>query len=366
MPNNDATVLAFEKKLVPSDGYLYGTTWEEGRKADAIRRDPVLFKKYEEEQKKKPTEDRTPLYQASPLKIIPKSVRGTVSHRLKKTTDKALLKLNMDIANPNPQTVDACALGENQDTLRLNFTLKVLGGIEKPSACNGAAFNKSYPKVAQTYIAQEGFTELAKRYAINIANGRYLWRNRVGAEKIEVIVNAGDDKLLIFNATEFPLHSFESNNPDLQALTNKIADALSGKLPYLLIAIEAYALVGKAQEVYPSEELVLDKGKGDKSKILYHVNGVAAMHSQKIGNAIRTIDTWYPDYAAANIGPIAIEPYGAVTNLGKAYRTSKEEADFYTLFDRFALGESLAEKTQEHYVMAVLVRGGVFGQSGKD
>ena len=22
------TVLAFEKKLVPSDGYLYGTTWE--------------------------------------------------------------------------------------------------------------------------------------------------------------------------------------------------------------------------------------------------------------------------------------------------------------------------------------------------
>lgn len=72
------------------------------------------------------------------------------------------------------------------------------------------------------------------------------------------------------------------------------------------------------------------------------------------------------NFDEAQIGPIAIEPYGAVTNLGKAYRTPKDKADFYTLFDRFALGESLADKAQEHYVMAVLVRGGVFGQSGKD
>ncbi len=334
---NDATVLAFEKKLVPSDGYLYGTNWVERHQA-------------------KPTA----------LKLIEKSVRGTISNRLKPAIQNDPLKLNAEVEKPNLQKVDACALGENQDTLHLNFTLKILGGVEKPSACNGAAFNESYPKVAQAYIEQEGFTELAKRYAINIANGRYLWRNRVGAEKIEVIVNTGDDQPLTFNAAEFSLRDFESTNPHLQTLTNKIADALSGKLPYLLIAVDAYALVGKAQDVYPSEELVLDKGKGDKSKILYHVNDVAAMHSQKIGNALRTIDTWYPDYATANIGPIAIEPYGSVTNLGKAYRTPKDKADFYTLFDRFALGESLADKTQEHYVMAVLVRGGVFGQSGKD
>jgi CRISPR-associated protein Csy3 len=334
---NDATVLAFEKKLVPSDGYLYGTNWDERHQA-------------------KPTA----------LKLIEKSVRGTISNRLKPAVQSDPLKLNAEVEKPNLQKVDACALGENQDTLRLNFTLKILGGIDKPSASNGVAFNQSYPKVAQAYIEQEGFTELAKRYAINIANGRYLWRNRVGAEKIEVVVNTGGEQSLTFNAKEFSLRHFDSVNPELQTLANKIADALSGKLPYLLIRVDAYALVGKAQEVYPSEELVLDKGKGDKSKILYQVNEVAAMHSQKIGNALRTIDTWYPDFEETQIGPIAIEPYGSVTNLGKAYRTPKEEADFYTLFDRFALGESLAEKAQEHYVMAVLVRGGVFGQSGKD
>jgi CRISPR-associated protein Csy3 len=95
---------------------------------------------------------------------------------------------------------------------------------------------------------------------------------------------------------EYPLHDFDQIDEKVQNLANQIAQALKGETPYLLIKVEAYALVGKAQEVYPSEELVLDKGKGDKSKILYQVNDVAAMHSQKIGNALRTIDTWYPEF----------------------------------------------------------------------
>jgi CRISPR-associated protein Csy3 len=58
-----------------------------------------------------------------------------------------------------------------------------------------------------------------------------------------------------------------------------------------------------------------------------------------------------------------VEPYGAVTNLGKAYRNPQAKADFFTLFDRFARGDTLDTKDDEHYVMAVLVRGGVFGES---
>jgi CRISPR-associated protein Csy3 len=58
-------------------------------------------------------------------------------------------------------------------------------------------------------------------------------------------------------------------------------------------------------------------------------------------------------------------PYGAVTNLGYDYRNTKDKADFFTLFDQFARGEALTDKDSEHYVMAVLVRGGVFGESDK-
>ena len=55
-----------------------------------------------------------------------------------------------------------------------------------------------------------------------------------------------------------------------------------------------------------------------------------------------------------------------MTNLGKAFRNPKEKIDFYTLFDKYVMGDPLDNIDQEHYVMAVLVRGGVFGQSSKE
>jgi len=342
---NTASVLAFEKKLVPSDGYMYGTSWE-GRE------------------------------QVTPLNLQEKSVRGTISNRLpKKDLDAAAkdpMKLNQKVENPNLQRVDSCALGTEQDTLKLHFTLKVLGGVERPSACNNAAFNQSYKAAAKDYISREGFRELARRYAMNIASARFLWRNRVGAESIEVQVSALNENAQqqwIFDATQFSTRNFDANDANVNALAERIATALSSEDDFLMLDINCFAKVGKAQEVYPSEELVLDKGnsKSKKSKILYSVNEIAAMHSQKIGNALRTIDTWYPEFddQETSAGPIAIEPYGAVTNLGKAFRTPKDKKDFYTFFDKFARGENLGRLEDEHYVMAVLVRGGVFGESDK-
>ncbi len=343
MAKISASVLSFEKKLVCSDGYLYGTQWESR-------------------------------HQSIPLKLMEKSVRGTISNRLKPAIEKDPLKLDAEVEKPNLQKVDTCALGENQDTLKLYFTLKILGGIENPSACNCEAFKKSYMQAVKNYVTEEGFQELSKRYAMNIANARFLWRNRVGAEEIEVIVNVksksgekSDKKKQwkFSQAEQYSLRNFTYDDAKINELAEEIGKTLSSNHDHLLLEIETYAKVGNAQEVYPSEELVLDKGKGDKSKILYSVNETAALHSQKIGNALRTIDTWYPEFATAEIGPIAIEVYGAVTNLGKAYRRPRDKADFYNLFDRFATGEKLASKEQEHYVMAVLVRGGVFGQSAE-
>lgn len=336
---NTASVLAFEKKLVPSDGYMYGTSWDNRN-------------------------------QVTPLKLNEKSVRGTISNRLKPAVQKDPAKLNQEVEKPNLQTVDACALGTDQDTLKLHFTLKVLGGIHQPSACNNAIFNQSYAQAAKAYAEREGFKELGQRYALNIANARFLWRNRFGAESIEVQVkalNAGTEQEWVFNAIQYSPRDLEISDEKINTLGERIAQALASDDDFLMLDIVCFAKVGKAQDVYPSEELVLDKGKGNKSKILYEVDNIAAMHSQKLGNALRTIDTWYPGYDESDIsvGPIAIEPYGAVTNLGKAYRTPKDKKDFYTLFDNWARGGELESPEDEHYVMAVLVRGGVFGESDK-
>lgn len=332
-----ASVLAYEKKLVVSDGYMYGTTWEN---------------RYN---------------QAKALNLVEKSVRGTISNRLKPAIQNDPAKLNAEVEKPNLQRIDACALDMEQDTLKVTFSVKVLSGIEKPAACNNAVFARKYADAALKYINKTGFEELARRYALNLANGRFLWRNRLGAEKLEIRITA-KDKNWCFDGHSFSLRDFDGENAGLDELATIIAQTLSGKRDSLFIQVEAYALLGYGQEVYPSQELVFDKGKGEKSRVLYDVNDIAAIHSQKIGNAIRTIDTWYPGYDDddINVGPIAIETYGAVTNLGKAFRTPKDKADFYTLFDKYVMGEELDNLEQEHYVMAVLVRGGVFGQSSKE
>jgi CRISPR-associated protein Csy3 len=336
-----ASVLAFEKKLVPSDGYMYGTQWENRN-------------------------------ETTPLQLIEKSVRGTISNRLKAAIKNDPIKLNAEVEKANLQTVDACALAPEQDTLKLHFTLKVLGGVQQPSACNNVLFKQSYSSAVRDYTGKTGFTELGKRYAVNLANARFLWRNRIGAENVEVQVkalNKDSQQTWIFDATQFSTKHFNCDDSQVLELGERIAKALASEDDFLMLEINCYAQVGKAQEIYPSEELVLDKGnsKTKKSKILYSVNDIAAMHSQKIGNALRSIDTWYPEFedAEATAGPIAIEPYGAVTNLGKAYRTPKDKQDFYTFFDKWARGAELDRIEDEHYVMAILVRGGVFGESDK-
>lgn len=330
-----ATVLAFEKKLVPSDGFLYGTTWEQRHAIE------------------------------EPIPLVEKSVRGTISNRLKDSK-----KLNAKVESPNLQTVDSASLKLNQDTLKLRFTLKVLSGVQHPSVCNKEEHGRGISKMAEDYIQKSGFSTLAHRYATNIASGRFFWRNRVGAEKVEVIVRVKPSgETMTFDGYDYSLKNFDKHSPDLDQLSARIADALCGRISYLLLEIEACVLMGHGQEVYPSEELIFDKGngkKGKKSKVLYQVNGMAAMHSQKIGNALRTIDTWYPGYSASDFGPIAIEPYGAVTTLGKFFRDPKDKVDFYTLFDAWSTGTVPENETDKDYVMAVLVRGGVFGVSGKE
>ncbi|MCL7715816.1 type I-F CRISPR-associated protein Csy3 [Stenotrophomonas mori] len=330
-----ASVLAFERKLDPSDAVLHAGNWNDRSNAD----------------------------QWQPVTLREKSVRGTISNRLK-TKDQDPAKLDAAIEKPNLQTVDVAMLPANADTLKVQFTLRVLAGTGTPSACNNASYQAKLMQTVADYVAQNGFSELTSRYAANLANGRFLWRNRIGAEEVEVRVaqweNGAAKQTWTFDALALSLRSFDSGNADINALAQAIADGLAGRT-HVLLQVTAFVRAGAGQEVFPSQELILDRGRGDKSKTLYDVDGVAAIHSQKIGNALRTIDTWYPE--AADNGPIAVEPYGSVTTQGKAYRQPKEKQDFYNLLDAWVLKDKAPEVEQQHFVIATLVRGGVFGEA---
>ena len=346
MAKNDAlktaSVLAFERKLDPSDALLYAGLWE--------KRDQVET--------------------WGPVGIREKSVRGTISNRLK-TKEQDPAKLDAAIENPNLQTVDVAALPADADTLAVRFSLRVLDGAGIPSACNNADYQAKLKNAVTHYVETNGFETLARRYAHNLANGRFLWRNRIGAEQVEVQVKLLEQGAVAetwtFDALALSLKNFDATDAarsSLEALTARIVEGLNGARPVLLEVV-AFARIGPGQEVFPSQELILDRGRGDKSKTLYSVGDVAGIHSQKLGNAIRTVDTWYPqDEGGDDLGPIAVEPYGSVTTQGKAYRQPKQKADFYSLLDNWMIKDQVPSTEQQHFVMATLIRGGVFGEAG--
>ena len=330
-----ASVLAFERKLSNSAGVMYSGKWDDIETPGAW----------------------------SPLAIQSKDVRGTISNRLKSATASDPAKVDAEIQKANLQRVEVAALPFSADTLKVSFTLRVLGNLATPSACNDQAYQAALSEKINTYVEQSQFLELANRYAENLANGRFLWRNRVGAENVEVHVRhvqGGAVKASWrFDAHNYNLREFSSPNGDLAEMAEVIRLGLSGD-SFALLEVDAYCRLGVGQEVFPSQELVLDGGRDStKSKYLYQVDGVAAMHSQKIGNALRTIDTWYPD--AETFGPIAVEPYGSVTSRGTAYRQPKDKVDFYTLLDGWITKDKEPDLEQQHYVIAGLIRGGVYG-----
>ena len=331
-----ASVLAFERKLDPSDALFFSGSWDKRANSDAWRS----------------------------IGIRPKSVRGTISNRLK-AKDQDPAKLDAAIENPNLQKVDVAALPADADTLKVDFTLRVLGGTGTPSACNEEGYRNKLLSTVQSYVDNHGFGELAIRYASNLANGRFLWRNRMGAEQVEVtvsrLVEGRAESVWTFDSLSQSLRGFDARTGDVQALAELIAKGLAGQ-QHVLLQVTAFVRIGAGQEVFPSQELILDRSRGDKSKTLYEVSGVAAIHSQKIGNAIRTIDTWYD--GADEMGPIAVEPYGSVTTQGKAYRQPKQKMDFYSLLDGWILKDKVPPSEQQHFVIATLIRGGVFGDAG--
>jgi CRISPR-associated protein Csy3 len=337
-----ASVLAFERKLCNSDGLMYAGSWK-------YKNDESAWKS---------------------IKLRHKDVRGTISNRLKNPLTTDPLKLDADIQKANLQAVDVATLPFQADTLKLVFTLRVIGGLSQPTACNSQAYQSVLTNKIGVYLKEQQCQELSLRYAENIASGRFLWRNRMVAEEIEIRVSLieGDQvkNTWCFDGRQFSLRNFSVNkDQQILQLAETIRMGLLGE-SYVFLKIEAFARIGAGQEVYPSQELVRETGneKYKKSKILYSVDEVAAMHSQKIGNAIRTIDTWYPQ--ADELGPISVEPYGSVTNRGIAYRKPNEKMDFYTLLDGWIIKDKIPSIEQQHFVVACLIRGGVFGEKSKD
>lgn len=308
------SMLAFERKIEASDALMTAGNWDNLEK----------------------------LWVDTKVSVLPRTLRGTKS------------QFNLDKGDREDNNIsegDDAYLPNDLDTLKVSFTLRAIGNLGVPFGCNDPDFTRAIKEKVSEYKS-EGLKELAYRYAYNIAAGRFLWRNRVGADQVCIRVAVNDQDAIPFDGYGFSLKNFEQqrDNTDLLKVSNAIFEGLNSDEPFVCLSIEAFVKLGKGQHVFPSQEMNM----GEKKKVLFKLDNCAAMHSVKIGNAIRTIDDWYENAEF----PIAVEPFGAVTQQGQAYRKTK--TDLYTLMMKWVNDKEVGEN-DKNFVLANLIRGGVFG-----
>lgn len=324
MAINLPSMLAFERKLETSDALMFSGNWGDFESLENWKNIPITKRQNRSTQSAEGTSDAN--------KVKP---------------------------NPVSSDSDDANLPLAHDTLRVSFSMRIVGNLGMPFGCNAPDFSAAIQTKVTDFKESEGIRILANRYAYNLVNGRFLWRNRVGAEEIKIVIKAGEQSFS-FNAYDFSLADFDAStdNADLQALADIVFNGLVGDAEsFSLIEVDAFVKLGHQQHVFPSQEMNM----GEKGKTLFQLEGCAAMHNVKIGNAIRTIDTWYPRFEETKT-PIAIEPFGAVTQIGDAFRKNKKEGDLYSLMIDWVNDKELTLE-QQAYVVGNLIRGGVFSRS---
>ena len=317
---------------------------------------------------------------AAPVEILEKGVRGQSSEDNAKNPGKS-----------NPQSVEYAVVPQGYDGVRLTFSAQFLPFSMRPHACGDTSVADAYARLAEAYRAAGGFDVIARLYVWNIANARFAWRNRYQSDDMKVTVTFEEQKLVFdpfllnldvpATRDEMAAALVHGDAETLDALIAGVAEGLSNKSrrPFrVCVALDSAMEAG--QEIFPSQEYVRDE-KNDKqlSRVLaklptYHGGRAvmqASMHAQKIGAALRHIDIWHGDEDHA--APIAVNPYGGVQETGAVLRNAKTKMSFYNLRSKAAAlieGVEGAASAAEidpaaHFVMANLIRGGVFGASSK-
>lgn len=309
----------------------------------------------------------------TPVYVVRHGLRGT--QNVSEAGDSAKGTKDRDVSNI--QQTETALLDPRANALVVKFGLRMIDLESALFAC--ASGDGDLAKLVRESVvdfvarakASDGLKEVSRRIARNVANGSFLWRNRVVAKSVTVTTTA-NGQTLTFDALNIPLSSFASYSADEIQLSEIVAAGLRGDRD---AAIEVAARVDfgvkGAIEVFPSQAYVENKPKGfarplykltadappTKSDGTDHqtVMGQAALRDQKISNRLRTIDTWYEGFDVVGKA-LPIEPNGASIDLMSFFRTGKA-----TAFNMFSRLNQIDPNSQEGmFCIGSMIRGGVY------
>ena len=310
----------------------------------------------------------------TPVRIIRHGIRGT--------------NINPKKGDPsNIQRTESAKTNTDATGLEVQFSFRTIAADQLLFACA----NPSYRDALEQFIARYfkpgvlEFDEVCLRYARNILNGRWLWRNRtLGQVSVEAHSNGKT-----YSSAGSNLRDFLNYTSDEIAFAQEIVAAglLGAIVPVNVVGTVTFGFTGQV-EVFPSQNMVTGKPEGF-ARSLYKTEliaqkdlqailntsrkngadagefaadmidmGRAALRDQKIGNAIRTIDTWYPGYAGE---AIAIEPNGASLEFSTVFRDKKTDfKEYLKLVDELTPGKTFDPRAA--FLIGLLIRGGVFSE----
>lgn len=294
----------------------------------------------------------------------------------------------------NPTLSDRAILDPDCDTLIVRFGVDIVGMTHQPHACNDTRFIALVRDFHDAYAEIGGFRELAERYVRNIASGVWLWRNRTLSHAIEVTFSSDEGAFEPVTVDGFAVPAgFEAELPGeiataLDPMITAVETALRGG-GLASMQITGRARMGRGRETYPSQVFPVKEASGaddkrgatDVSRILFHksVRGVkhAAMHMEKVGAALRAIDTWHNGFTDPETGrvlvkptrPLVVNPYGQCREVNTALRYKEAPSFRKLLMEMETITASMVTDPEDedlqgkaHFVMANLIRGGVMGQ----
>jgi CRISPR-associated protein Csy3 len=332
-----------------------------------------------------------------PVEVTQITVRGAMANSTAGYDKKGsplvgdALEKAQNPTKPNIQSIDRAALDPSSDTLDLSFSMAFHGGGVTPDACSKAQYRDALAVFVEAAGKAGLYEDLAARYLWNVVNGRVLWRNACGLPA-GCTLKAGKETLVfdwgaLRNAETFPgpeVVAAACSDPDAaERLVSRIARALAGG-DLLALDVSIRVSLYKGAEVWPSQEFVEKSQKVRDGREISRVLSSrtvrtesgpvrqGTVHSQKIGNAVRTIDEWH---GSAEFGAIPVEAFGWVQRELTALRAPSDKdagLDAYRALDR--IGTTAAELSADKrgarelalYTLAILVRGGVFGVSEKE
>ncbi|WP_170308331.1 type I-F CRISPR-associated protein Csy3 [Parashewanella tropica] len=278
-----------------------------------------------------------------------------------------------ELGRPQLHCAPYCHVPYEAKWLYCKFSLKLRADSFKPHGHDDLKVSKYLQRFAKSYKDQNGYHELAKRYAKNILRGKWLWDNLESDQPITLSIKRRGNLLIKIKKIQSLQwnYGWEGYQDALNELTALIDTALSST-GTVTLQIKVKIRAETLQEVIPSQ-LVLSEAerRADKEPTFAETSlnsnqRTVCLTKYKVGAGIQLIDDWIDTE-----DPIRVSEYGAVHGQHIALRTPRSKQDVYSLlpkvpfYIRFLRYNQLGEdeiSNEIHYLMSMLVKGGVFNR----